>query len=493
MNSTSGMSVGLAVAIVFVSVEAGFAATTPLAPSAPSKVKVVTATLHPAAEPRPALKHRLLPPLLDRRPGNSVPQYITAGLMLMDDDHDKMMKEVHKWRETDPSKWDMKKVRQLAQHTALVRLGTAARRERCHWDVPLRSSRGDGRDEGFSLRMPEFSLFRGLTRLLVLRIRLEVHEGKFDEAVYDLQTGFALARDLGQHPTIIGQLVGVAVGRRMTLEVERLVQRPDAPNLYWALSELPRPFCDARNAELDGSIIFALFPELKDLDAFTYTPEQWGRLVLKRMAQFAKVTASPEPKRDELKELKAQLDAYVAPRYDDAKRYLASHGRTAEQIKAMAPGQAVLIHAMHQFLDIRDDLLKWLTVPYWQAQGPLTRLETKAAEMARRNMAGPFLISLVAFRSYYASLTRMDRDIAALRCIEAVRLYAAAHDGKLPATLAAITAVPVPIDPMTGKPFPYKLAGKTAVLELPKQEEQHGPGKRYELTVAQQSDGERQP
>ena len=44
-------------------------------------------------------------------------------------------------------------------------------------------------------------------------------------------------------------------------------------------------------------------------------------------------------------------------------------------------------------------------------------------------------------------------------------MYAAAHDGKLPATLDDIEEVPIPLNPMTGKPFPYHLEGKTAVLD----------------------------
>src|SRR6185312_7009446 len=38
-------------------------------------------TLHPAAEPRPALKYELLPSLLDRRPGNAAVLYNKIGLM----------------------------------------------------------------------------------------------------------------------------------------------------------------------------------------------------------------------------------------------------------------------------------------------------------------------------------------------------------------------------------------------------------------------------
>jgi hypothetical protein len=56
---------------------------------------------------------------------------------------------------------------------------------------------------------------------------------------------------------------------------------------------------------------------------------------------------------------------------------------------------------------------------------------------------------------------QLEQQIALLRLVEALRLYAAEHDGKLPAQLADIT-VPLPVDPVTGKPFTYTLEGTTA-------------------------------
>jgi hypothetical protein len=64
----------------------------------------------------------------------------------------------------------------------------------------------------------------------------------------------------------------------------------------------------------------------------------------------------------------------------------------------------------------------------------------------------------------YTASTRIDRRIAALRCVEALRLHAAAHDGKLPASLADVKEVPIPADPMTGKSFAYKVDGDTATI-----------------------------
>jgi len=73
-----------------------------------------------------------------------------------------------------------------------------------------------------------------------------------------------------------------------------------------------------------------------------------------------------------------------------------------------------------------------------------------------------------------------------LRCVEALRIHAAEHDGKLPVSLADIK-LPLPVDAVTGKPFVYKLDGATAILRgmpPPGQEKVAAYNVRYEVTIA---------
>jgi len=82
--------------------------------------------------------------------------------------------------------------------------------------------------------------------------------------------------------------------------------------------------------------------------------------------------------------------------------------------------------------------------------------------------------------------TKLDRHIAALQCIEALRLYAAAHDNKFPTALTNITKVAVPVDPVTKKPFTYSLVDSKAVLQEPT-DGKNAKSKdvmRYELTLS---------
>lgn len=69
------------------------------------------------------------------------------------------------------------------------------------------------------------------------------------------------------------------------------------------------------------------------------------------------------------------------------------------------------------------------------------------------------------------------QTIALLETVEGVRMYAAAHNGKLPPSLAALP-VPAPVDPFTGQPIDYEVLGDRAVLNG------HSlPGLRYRLVL----------
>jgi hypothetical protein len=82
---------------------------------------------------------------------------------------------------------------------------------------------------------------------------------------------------------------------------------------------------------------------------------------------------------------------------------------------------------------------------------------------------------------------RLDRERAALMTIEALRMHAAAT-GQLPAALAEVTVVPVPPNPMTGQPLPYRLdsTSGTATLDLPAPagfENTRGNARRYVIKL----------
>ena len=79
---------------------------------------------------------------------------------------------------------------------------------------------------------------------------------------------------------------------------------------------------------------------------------------------------------------------------------------------------------------------------------------------------------------------RLERKLALLRAIEALRMQAAVRGDGLPEKLDEVTIVPVPDDPGTGRPFEYQREGHVATLtsRIPGEPLQT-TGLRYRLTL----------
>ena len=162
-----------------------------------------------------------------------------------------------------------------------------------------------------------------------------------------------MGRHLGQGPTTTQAMTGTAVGGVMCREVELFIKGKDAPNLYWALANLPEPLADVQTA-IDG--------ERANLKDYNFL-------------------------------LRRQFEKQLKPAHD------------------------------------------------------------RMLSMAKR----------------------MDTNVNALQCVEAIRHYAATHNGRLPEKLADIGDIKVPIDLMNDRAFGYQRTATGAVLQadVPKGGQEH--------------------
>jgi hypothetical protein len=142
--------------------------------------------------------------------------------------------------------------------------------------------------------------------------------------------------------------------------------------------------------------------------------------------------------------------------------------------------QVILLDEFRAYEVRRDDLMKLMNLPDWQ-------VEALAKEIwPPRGPQGVFDGLVPAVLKVRRLQTRLEQRVGLLRCVEALRLYAAAHDGRLPAKLADV-GVPLPDDPVTGKPFRYRLDGETADVRGSPRKGQETVALfnvRYEVTVA---------
>jgi hypothetical protein len=438
---------------------------------------VRTLTVHPAIEPTPALKYRLLPTFYERKPGNAATLYKTAALLLVEHRDATLMDKIAKWNATPLAELPQEEVAAaLAQFTDVlhyVELG--AWRERCEWDWPL--------EDGGNMLLPDMQSYRNIARVLVLRARLQVLKRDYAGAMRTLETGFSFAAHVGHGPVLINDLVGIYITNLLLDATEDFVQAPDAPSLYWALSALPSPFVDigpAMEFEL-GGMCWAP-DELKHPEAACLSPAGWADIFGHQLAE------SGGSGGDGLARGVFGLSplALALVTYTDAKQHLIGKGEAPDRVEAMPVFQVVAIYLRDGWRVSADEALKWWWyTPYPQARTDLGRIDRVFTEAGTKKYG--WLVGLLMPALGRARFVAMmpDRRIAALRAVEAIRLHAAATGGSLPARLEDVRQAPIPLNPMTGEPFAYELQGNRAILSAPA-ERWDGPDTQvnYEIEIA---------
>ena len=421
---------------------------------------VVELTVHPVGPARAALEHRLLPSYLEKTHGNAAPLYAKACLMC--NSGDKVMLTYRSGSRLPSTNCPARKRATCSCDTAppSANWSSRSRRTHCDWGLPIWET-----DNPYEIVLPELQESRSLARLIALKARLEIAEGHFDAAIHWLAVGFALARNVADQPTLVGGLVGMAIAGVMLDAVEAILELPDAPNFYWALTALPAPLVDLRDAlEMESMAMYLMFPLFDQVKTTDYTPAQWEALFDEEevLARFASLLPAGQ---EDLPTKKKELQDRFDEAHPIAKRELVARGYSQEEVDRMPSSQAVVLYTSLRFDELRDAMFKWFHVPYWQVREGVERAQKEIEESGKLEAIPLAAVLLPAVANCKVAMARTERRVAALRAVEAIRLYAASHDGKLPESLSEITEVPIPANPFTGQPFAYRLDGDTAVLE----------------------------
>ena len=316
--------------------------------------RTVKLTLHPAKATEAAKECRLLPKAEELTDANAVSLYQQAIQSLP---HEYPRKKFSEWRGMPPDELPAAQVKSELQKlgTTLDLATAAARCKLCNWP-----SVAPG--QVTQQVLDDLSKYRELAFILDVQVKIQIAEGKYEQAIENLKTTLAMAKHLGEAPTLAQGMVGIAIAALSLKKAEQLIQSADSPSLYWAVRELKLPLVDlTKTMDL----------EIANLKNYNF--------ILRR--QFRK-----------------QLEP--------------AHDRVRVQ------------------------------------------------------------------------MNYLDRRAAGLQCVEALRLYASAHDGKFPDKLGDFPEVAFPDDPVTTKPFSYSRTDPTAVLETPRTEGSQGRDAiRYELNL----------
>jgi hypothetical protein len=408
---------------------------------APSAETVIRLTVQPMAAPKPALRYLLLPELKELQPGNPIEGYLRcfeeAQSLLLNKQPCERRNQLQAQPFLELSVQEL----QDAGKFDLRQADWAARLDSPDWHLTLQIKTG-----GFGLLLPDLQQMRQLANALKARFQTEVALRRFDDALRTAKTLFAMSRHLGEHPTLIGNLVGVAIAYVAIEPLQEMLEQPGCPNLYWALTNLPDPLVSMVKGMEGERVLVA--GEFRDLDSnVPMSKDQIKKLI--QHIQKADIGSQ---------KLREWLDGRIKDKrmVSAARQRLVEVGFGPEQLQRFPAEQVMLLDQMRLFEVHRDELGKLMNLPSWQ-------MEALAGQIKPKEEPSLFDGVISALRKVRRVQGRLEQRIALLRHVEALRLYAADHDGQLPEKLSDI-AVPLPPDPFTGKPFRYQVEGSTAHL-----------------------------
>lgn len=432
--------------------------------------EIISLKLANVGPPAPALLYPLVIPFREAERNNAALLYHRALHLLSDvrpstkefsDQQDRWIK-VRDGALKDVPLAELRKY--LERYTNMFKeVDAAARCDRCDWGI-------DGRlaADGIGILLPDVQKMREIAFFLSMRLLMHRAEKNMALAIGDVRTGLAMARHVAEGGTLIQFLVGAAIAQIFIVELERTLQAPDCPNMYWAMTALPRPLVDIRKSmEGEQRSIDAMIPLPKNMDKGPVTIEQ-ARVALDELWVALQRFTDKEEQMD-VAEARLGLATMITLQYPRAKKSLIAHGRKPEEVDAMPTAQVVLLDSLIRFRDTRDKMFLWHHLPYPEAVQGLRMLtaDHKTSTDSPLDFLQVMLRLLTpAMEKVFHAQARADRRIASLRAVEAIRLHANAHQGTLPRTIAEATTVPVPNDPLFARPFGYSVDGNTFTIEV---------------------------
>jgi hypothetical protein len=419
---------------------------------APPKADARSFELQPVAPSVPVGRYQLACDPLDELPGNAAIAYLEASIWLTKD----LMKSLDSADQANDSH-DEKAFEAAVAGLTLPGLSSqleiAARRDVCDFECATQQT------GGLTL-LPHLNKLRMLGELVVLRAQYQLRRGQPAEAVKTLQLGYALARHAGQERIDVSGMVGEGLTATVNSALIELMSRPDAPNLYWAIQGLPHPLVRLATGD-EGHRVVPLvdFPVLKKGRGGNIVAGDW-RIFMDEKAAYETALRPEAALAQRVTDASAAAAAYaLLP--DAIAHYAQSRHVSPEAAATVDPALLAATYVIEQFQVDSDEYYMMANLPYPQLLPLAKKLTQRLNETKASQAVGVWNQSFDRRVMVYA---RTDRQLAALGAVEAIRSFAAAHDGQLPQSLNAIVDTPAPVNPATGAAFEYHVDGNVATL-----------------------------
>ena len=428
-------------------------------------------TLFPALPPSPPLKYPLLVPSRVQVRGNAALEYLRAAALLPLPPRDP---QEARQQEDKMERWLSLPFEQLAPESdaiqtylepyqpSLAALHQASRYSSCDWQLDPFLNPGN---KALSIIMEELGRYRKLSRLLRVQLRVQLARGQADQAWQTVQTHLRLGRDMTESPTLLRGLVGLNILASAWDSVEEWLSRADAPNLCLTLNQLPHPWPQP-GPMLEGEARFMGLdrPEWQEVMREVLPPETARRHLLTMYSVLYRDQPLPPAVWE------AQLLQQAARQAPAVRAELLQLGQDPKVLEPMSEAQLLVLRNYLVSRQWWDTLRYAYPLPYHQARKPVMTLSEQVQQRAQRQddpLLSVYALAIPAAVKTYHAWARLQRRIAALQTLEAIRWHAALHQGRLPERLTDVTVAPLPVDPYTGQPFLYSHTADGFALEGP--------------------------
>lgn len=423
-------------------------------PTAASHPNNQSFELAPNAPAQPALKYQFMyDDLGDRLPGNAAILYLDSVLLLGPS------REAID-RADEAYAIDKEQFATLADSlelpSVMKELELAGRRTECDWQPPYR-------EQGADTLLPHLEpMTRGIARLLWLRALRQTDEGNLDEAIKTIRLGYEMSDKMGREGILVSGLCALSVDSLMDDAVIHLMNHPNSPNLYWALSELPSRRTVFRRS-LDGERQWALtsIPDLARVKAGEQLSgaDEW-RAIFANVERI--INLGNDGEKFHVPDPVKGASAETLKRARD--NYAAAHKLTAAQAAEVEPISVLGEYYYRQFEIAYDAWYKLRGLPYPALLVKAKEFDAWAKKQKSEQPSNILVQTSPDMSMVVSKFAQYDRRLAALIAVEALRSYAAANNGKLPEHLEDVTETPIPPNPMTGLPFQYSATNGAAKI-----------------------------
>jgi len=197
-------------------------------------------TFKPAKATETAQKLRLIPTAEEQTDADAAPLYQKAIQSLPADFNSKQFSD---WRKLPPDQLPAEQVEAEIKklQPILDLISQAAKCKKCNW--PFIKP-----EQVQQQHMDDLRKYRQIAFALDVQTRLQVAQGKYEQAIDTIKTSLTMAKNFGDAPALIQGMVGISIAALNQSRIEQFIQSDNAPSLYWALKDLPRPLVDINKA-----------------------------------------------------------------------------------------------------------------------------------------------------------------------------------------------------------------------------------------------------